>query len=123
MNGHVETGGDAVMPLRIRGPSARPADLSAVVDTGFNGQLTLPAARITALALPFREEGRYTLADNSVAVTRLYTGEIDWFGNWRRILNAEMDGDPLLGMGMLRGFHLGVDVIPGGRVEIKSLTT
>ncbi|MCG3130412.1 MAG: hypothetical protein FLDDKLPJ_01169 [Phycisphaerae bacterium] len=72
--------------------------------------------------MPVREEGRYTLADNSVATTRLYLGELAWFDQWRRVLIAEMEGDVLLGMAMLQGCHLGIDVVAQGRVEVRALS-
>jgi len=119
--GRVHAGGEAVVPLRVRGPRGASAEFQTLVDTGFNDWLTLPAEAINALALPFREEGRYTLADGSQALTRLFTAEAEWLGERRRILVVEMDADPLLGMGMLRGCYLGVEVMEGGRVEIQPL--
>jgi clan AA aspartic protease len=119
--GSVGPGGDAVVRVRVRGPRSTTVESQTVVDTGFNDWLTLSQADIEALALLFREEGRYTLADGSGTVSRLFAAEVEWFGRWRRILVVEMDGGPLLGMGMLRGFFLGVEVIDGGRVEIRPL--
>jgi clan AA aspartic protease len=97
------------------------ADFQAVVDTGFNDWLALPPGAIEKLALPFREEGRYTLADGSETASRLFAAEVEWLGRLRRILVAEMDGGPLLGMALLRGSYLGIEVIDGGRVEIRTL--
>ena len=119
--GSVHPGGDAVVSLLVRGPRGTSTEFQTVVDTGFNDWLTLSSAEISALGLSFREEGRYTLANGLEAVTRLFTAEVEWFGLWRRILIAEMDGGPLLGMGMLRGSFLGIEVIDGGRVEIRPL--
>lgn len=119
--GSVHSNGDAIVQVRVRGPGAAAVELDTVVDTGFNDWLAIPQAVIDELSLPFREEGRYTLADGSTAVTRLFAAEVNWFGRWRRILVVEMDGGPLMGMALLRGCHLGVDVVDGGRVEIRSL--
>ena len=121
--GSVGSGGDAVVRVRVRGPRSTTVEFQTVVDTGFNDWLTLSRTDIEALALPFREEGRYTLADGSETVSRLFAAEVEWFGRWRRVLVVEMDGGPLLGMAMLRGFFLGVEVIDGGRVEIRPLET
>jgi clan AA aspartic protease len=89
-----------------------------VVDTGFNGWLTLSQVEVRALDLELREEGRYWLADGSEMVSRLYTAEVEWVGEWRRIMVLEMAGGSLLGMALLRGFHLGIDVESGGTVEV-----
>ena len=99
--GTVQPNGDAVISVRLKGPGAATMQLSVVVDTGFNDSLALPPDIITSLALPFREEGTYTLADGAVAVSRIFTGQIEWFGSWRRILVVEMGGGPLLGMSLL----------------------
>ncbi len=122
MDGSVAPGGDAVVELRVRGPNTIAA-FQTVVDTGFNDYPTLPQAHIQALSLPLREEGRFTLADGSETVSRLFAAEVWWLGRWRRVLVVEMDGGPLLGMAMLRGCFLGVEVIDGGRVEIRPLAT
>jgi len=123
MVGAVHPDGEAVVPVRVRGPQGSPGQFQAVVDTGLNDWLTLSGTQIEALALPFREAGRYALADGSEAVTRLLAAEVEWFGRWRRILVVEMEGGPPLGRAMLRGFYLGVEVVDGGRVEIRPLAT
>jgi len=119
--GSVGYGGDAVVCVRVRGPRSTPVEFQTVVDTGFNDWLTLSRRDIEELALPFREEGRYTLADGSETASRVFAAEVEWLGRWRRVLVVEMDGGPLLGMAMLRGFFLGIEVIDGGRVEIRPL--
>jgi clan AA aspartic protease len=122
--GSVDPNGDAVVPIRVRGSeaeSSRSIELPVVVDTGFNEWLTLPPDMITALSLRFREEGRYTLADGSEAASRLFAAEVEWFGRWRRVLIAEMDGGPLMGMALLSGSYLGIEVTSGGRVQIQAL--
>lgn len=120
--GSVHPHGDAIVPVRLRGPRGEATEFQAVVDTGFGDWLALSRKQIEALALPFREEGRYTLANGSEAVSRVFVAEAEWFSRWRRILVAEMEGGPLLGMALLRGFFLGVEVIDGGRVEIRPLS-
>lgn len=119
--GTVQPSGDAIVPIRVRGPRRATINLQAVVDTGFNDWLMLPRAAIRSLALRFREQGRYTLANGSETVADLFTAEVLWLGRWRRVLVAELGGDPLLGMGMLRGCYLGMEVIGGGGVEIRRL--
>lgn len=119
--GSVYPNGDAIVPLRLRGTGGIAIELQAVLDTGFGDWLTLSREEINALALPFREEGRYTLADGSEVISPVFLAEAEWFGRWRRILVAEMRGAPLLGMALLRGCFLGIEVLDGGRVEIRSL--
>jgi clan AA aspartic protease len=121
ISGTVLANGDAIVSLHVRGPGGATAEIQAVVDTGFNDTLVLSASEIQQLKLAFREEARFTLADGSTLVSRLFTAEVEWHGRWRRILVVEMDGGPLLGMTLLRGSNLSIDVIDGGQVRIRPL--
>ena len=119
--GTVQPDGDAVVSIRVRGPGGRSLQFEAVVDSGFNDSLTLNPKDIATLALPFREEGHYTLADGSEATARLFAAEVEWFGQWRRLLVAQMGGMPLMGMALMQGSRLTINVVDGGRVEIRPL--
>jgi len=55
-------------------------EIEAMVDTGYNGWLTLPPAFITRLALPWSRRGRATLADGSTVVFDIYEGAVLWDG-------------------------------------------
>ena len=49
----------------MQGPSGRSRGIEAVVDTGFNGFLTLSATLVSELGVPFVSIGRTTLSDGS----------------------------------------------------------
>jgi predicted aspartyl protease len=49
VNGRLE----ATLQLTLRGPNGQIRSVKAVVDTGFDGSLTLPPALIIALMRPF----------------------------------------------------------------------
>lgn len=57
VNAHLE----AVVALRVRGPSGAEAELAAVIDTGYTGSLTLPESMTVALGLARRSGGRAVL--------------------------------------------------------------
>jgi predicted aspartyl protease len=120
MIGSVQSG-EAIIPIRVRGPRGGMELTKAVLDTGFNGWLTLSPGQIALLALTFREEAHYLLADGSETTSRLFQAEIEWFGRWRRILVVEMNAEPLLGMAMLAGCRVNVEVVENGSVEIRQL--
>lgn len=121
MTGSVNADGEAFVSLRVRGPGGTATVVDALIDTGFDAWLTLPRKTIEALALPPREKGRYTLGDGSQASSLFSTAEVEWFNGWRRVLIVELDTSPMIGMAMLKGCHLGIDVLPGGSVEIRYL--
>ena len=56
---------EAVLPLQIEDSSGHLHTIELVIDTGFNGDLTLRTAQISALGLPSRGALVTQLADGS----------------------------------------------------------
>ncbi len=121
VNGKVLASGEPVVVVKVRGPNGQVAQVETMVDTGFNDELTLPPWVVEKLALEFRHEANYTLADGVTAATRVFEGEIEWHGGWQAVLVVEIESEPLLGMVMMRNCRLSVDVVDGGSVEIRPL--
>jgi clan AA aspartic protease len=107
--------------LRIKGPHGREQEVEAIVDTGFTASLTLPAALIRALRLPWQTVESFTLADGSECIFDVYLAKVEWDGKVRTILVDEADADPLVGMRLLRGCELRMQVRSRGKVTIKRL--
>lgn len=96
-------------------------EIQAVIDTGFDGSLTLPPALIATLGLPWRRRGRALLADGNESVFDIYEATVMWDGSPRRISIDEVDIAPLVGMSLLYGYELTVQVVEDGSVLIKPL--
>jgi clan AA aspartic protease len=96
-------------------------DVDAVIDTGFSGFLTLPTALIASLGLRLRGRAQVTLADGSMVLTNVYTGAVIWDGQPRVIEIDAADTDPLVGMSLLSGFELRIQVVDGGSVSVQPL--
>jgi clan AA aspartic protease len=94
-------------------------DFDAIVDTGFNGSLTLPTAVIAALGLPWNSRGQAILANGSIEEFDIHAGTVIWDGNPRRILVEGADTDPLVGMSLLFGHDVHIEAIDGGIVTIR----
>jgi clan AA aspartic protease len=92
-----------------------------VIDTGFTGFLSLPSISIAELELTWSYRDRGTLGDGSETLFDVYNASVIWDGNLREIEINSADTEPLLGMGMLRGYRLQVDTIPDGLVTIQAL--
>jgi clan AA aspartic protease len=107
--------------LKIRGPRGQELDIEAVIDTGYTATLTLPSTLIVSLGLRWKTFGRGLLADGSESLFDVYLAKIIWDGVEREILIDEADTDPLVGMALLSGFELNMQVRPGGKVRIKRL--
>jgi clan AA aspartic protease len=117
----VSPGREAIIGVRVRGPSGVTLDLDAVVDTGFTGSVTLPNATVAALGLVRRTGGAAVLADGSPTQFDVYAAEIEWHSTWRPVLVSAVGNEVLLGMRLLAGHELRIVVIPGGVVEVTAL--
>lgn len=110
---------DAVIRLSILGSRGQKERCDAVIDTGFNGWLTLPPTMIRELGLRWRRRGLAYLADGSSRFYDIYAAEILWD---RRRLSVDVDEcntTPLVGMRMLDDHEVRMLVQPDGRVEIR----
>src|SRR4051812_645370 len=112
---------EPLIRLTIRGSRGRQQEIEAVVDSGYTGWLTLPPAAIAALNLAWRTLGRATLAGGSVSVFDVYQARVVWDGRVRSVFVDELDATPLLGMALLRGHELKIQVRARGKVTIKRL--
>ncbi len=111
---------EATLPIVVS-HSNRLQSINAVIDTGFNGFLSLPSVIITNLNLPWSGSDVVTLGDGSETFFDLYTAMVIWDGQYREIDIAESETEPLLGMAMLYGYRLQVDTIEGGIITIAAL--
>jgi clan AA aspartic protease len=119
--GHVNSSCEAIVRLTVRGFVAGEHKVEAVVDTGYNGYLTLPPELIAALQLPFRRRSSAMLGDGSATFFNVHEATIAWDGQLRRIPVDAATTDPLLGMRLLYGYKLTVDVLEEGELSIREL--
>ena len=121
MQGHVNTGYEAVISLVIK-HNNRLKSINAVIDTGFTGFLSLLQSIIDELELPWSYSDLATLGDGSETLFDVHDATIIWDGQFREIEINSADTDPLLGMKMLRGFRLQVDTISRWASHDRNLT-
>lgn len=96
--GTVNANREAVISIHVTGQNGQRETIEAIIDTGFSGDLTLPGTLIDALGLIWlgRESG--VLADGSTDLFDVYSGEVIWNGQPRRIEIEDANTEPLLGM-------------------------
>ena len=121
ITGQVTAHREAVISPKVEGAGNRGRELDAVVDTGFNGFLTLPASFIRDLGLVWRGRGRAILADGSDSLFDSYDATVAWDTGPRRTVVDEAESDPLVGMSLLNGYELTIQVVEGGRVTVSPL--
>ena len=110
---------EAVVSLELRGPNGDARVVNAIVDTGYDGYLTVAPRTVAELGLPFVSTGRARLADGSVIGFGIHHGTVNWDGLELLVELDEADTTPLLGMAMLDGHDLHLEVAAGGRVTIE----
>ena len=112
---------EPLVPLVLVETNGKTHDVEAIVDTGFDGALSLPSSVIATLGWSWRTRGRALLADGSESVFDIYEGKVLWDGKPRRILVDEADTTPLIGMSLLSGYKLEMEIQKAGKITIVRL--
>jgi clan AA aspartic protease len=121
IRGTVTAAHEAKLPIRIHGPTGTVAVVDALIDTGFTSSLVLPPALVVRLGLKRRSGGRAALADGTVRRYETFGAEVEWDGIRRGVVVAAVGSEVLVGMGLLAGYEMRMEIEPDGRVEIKPL--
>jgi predicted aspartyl protease len=118
-------GSEPLLPLTMLGGvengAGRREDVEAVIDTGFDGELTLREATIRRLGYPYSGSAGGTLADGSEVQFDFFEGRGLWHGVERPVAVICAEGQALIGMGLLGGSRLTLDAEPGGEVLVEDL--
>ena len=119
IEGRVNAAYEPVVPLTVRSRSGNALDVSGVVDTGFNRFLTLPPSLVAELDLPLVGVSQVVLANGSEETLDMHSATLLWDGVPRDVDVLVADTTPLVGMSLLDGYALHVQVREGGRVVIE----
>ena len=112
---------ESCINLKVRGPSGQEQTIEAVIDTGYTASLSLPPSIIATLGLRWKTFGRGVLADGSECTFDVYVAHVEWDGLERRVLIDEADTDPLVGMTLMDGYELRIEIRPHGKVTLSRL--
>jgi clan AA aspartic protease len=118
MNGQVSDL-HALLAVTIRPPGQPDLTIEFVVDTGFTGALALPLAAIRAMGLPFLEEMRANLANDTDVILPVHLVTIVWHNMEIRVRVLATGRRPLIGTALLSGNYLGIDFRDSGDVLIE----
>ncbi len=119
ITGRVTSLREATIPLTVTGAPQHRQEIDAVLDTGFNGFLTLPSALVQALRLPLVGNRRATLGDGRSVALDVYLATVLWHTQEREVLVLQADGGPLVGMALLYGSRVVLHVVDDGDVFIE----
>lgn len=120
IRGQVNAQRQAIIPISVQGHDGSSVPIEAMIDTGFSVFLSLPRSQIAALALTHLETRAYIVGDNRTVDFDLYLAVVIWEGQERDVLVLATDGMPLIGMSLLRGHRLFLDIVDGGEVIIEA---
>ena len=100
---------------------AEPFDVEFIVDTGFDGDISLPrsiAQRVVRSSTGFRE---HKFADGRRERFEIFETRLLWHDSERTVELLVLEGEPLLGTELLADYLLQVEVVEGGNVLIEPL--
>ena len=117
MNGIVNADLELSVDLFIQGPNGE-TRMTAIIDTGYNGFLSLPFPVIAALASPNFTPRVVILSDGTRRISAFYELKIDWDGQYMNVQALCMPGEAVIGTALLKGYKLEADFVRGGLVRI-----
>jgi clan AA aspartic protease len=121
IEGAVHGQSDAIVELAVLGPGGDRERLDFRIDTGFDGALTLHSAVVAALGLRRTGTKWIRLADGSTVLSDVCDAVVEWDGAHRPVGVQIADIGALMGMALLGGHQLRMDVVDGGAVRISRL--
>ena len=96
------------------------AHRSVLVDTGFNGWIGLSDQTLGELNAAPTNDADIVLADGTSRTVEQFMVVVVWENNLR-VVTALKSGTDLIGMRMLQGNRLSMDVVQSGLIEVSRL--
>lgn len=121
IEGIVNADFEPIISLLISDSDGEIHSYQAIIDTGFNGWLSLPPELIDFLNLKWKRRGRAILGDGSECIFNVYEAVVIWDENYLTIPIDEADSEPLVGMLLMEGYQLMLQVMEEGHVEIRKI--
>lgn len=122
MKGVVTAALEAVLSLEIQDATGKRINVDAVIDTGFTGQLALPAAVVDMLSFPVQGVRSALLGDGRRVMADVYEAQVIWDGELREVQLLAMEG-ALVGMSLLYGSDVHLRVVKDGLVTVSAVPT
>ena len=121
IRGQVDARREAKVSLPVRDANGQFHPIEAVIDTGYDGCLTLPPDTIRLLQLTPSIPITVTLATGTRERLNTWRGQVLWHNRIRAIRVIESSGDCLLGMELLADSQLTIQVRVNGAALIEEM--
>ena len=98
-----------------------PVPVEFIVDTGFDGDLSLPENLLVRLQSTFLQDRYVMLADGSMSLRSVYRVMLEWDEQTRLVEIVTLENAPLLGIQLMDGKLLQAEMTDGGEVSLENL--
>lgn len=110
---------EVVIAVGVEDASGTVQFIEVVMDTGFTGDLVLPQGTIGRLGLRFVGRRSVILAGGERSFANAFTALVHWRGRRRNAIVLDSASESLLGMSLLEGSKVTMNVQIGGSVLIE----
>lgn len=117
--GSVNENLEVVIAVDVEDATGTAQILEAVMDTGFTGDLVLPRSTIGRLGLRFVGRRSVILASGERSAANAFAALVHWRGRQRNAIVLDSSSESLLGMSLLEGSRVTMNVLVGGSVLIE----
>ena len=110
-----------IVTMSVMGKDGALRRFQAVMDTGFTGAVALPAPDVQRLGLSNPQTERVRFANGESGGCDVYQTNVIWDGTEMGVDIYAIGAEPLVGMALLRGSRVTIDVTEGGPIVIEPL--
>lgn len=117
VNSHLEV----IVPLVIADADGQEHKIECQLATGFLGDLFMPPTQVDALKLPQTGTGQVGYPPGSPAEAPVHQAHVLWCGQKHTISVFAYGQHPVLGLGLLQGYRLNLQMTEGQQVIVGRL--
>jgi len=110
-----------IVTVSVMGKDGALRRFQAVMDTGFTGTVALPVADVQRLGLSNPRRQQVAFANGETGNCDVYQADVIWEGEQQSARLYAIGVEPLVGMALLDGSRVTMDVAEGGPVVIEPL--
>ena len=110
-----------IVTVSVTGKDGALRRFQAVMDTGFTGAVALPAPDVQRLGLSSPQPEEVRFANGESGNCEVYLADVIWDGEHRTERLHALGVEPLVGMALLDGSRVTMDIAEGGSVVIEPL--
>ena len=118
--GHIDQHGHPVLPVDLFDRQGRLHRVEAMIDTGFDDFLTLPAHLVQRMGLVWASRMPMQAATSEWAQFDVYAADVLWLGNRLPLRVLQTQSEILVGTRLLWETQLTVQFWEGGSVNVQA---